>query len=299
MDENMLLPVAVREEAFMMEANLPDVVISMQESGNFPGMNEEQLTQRAIRDINSTLRESQCYLSVFSNRRKAAFFWLTPAIAQRYLSLRDALTQSYSHSSPLRIGGQVELIPQYNEKVHAYWCRVEDIEARFANRSLKQAFALDIESRLDLHWYPVPMDDSIALDAVYHSLRQDELFVNVEPFEVAEAVVPFPPNAKVTADERQIRHQQYLLYMNQQMVLSTSSTVRNPPHSVMGGIMEVTMTAGGLLCNRLDYPKAKTPILTWKQIRKVIPKAQRRQQRQPGQPLAVKRRRVVIQRKEE
>lgn len=318
MDDSMLLPLDVREEAFMMEANLPDVVMSMQESGNYPGLDEEQLTKRAIRDINSTLRESQCYVCLFANKKRVAFFWLTPTIAQRYLSLRDALTQLnerakqttgqeitevatapiYSHGTPLHGAQQAVLVPRFADKVHAFWIKAGDLHWRMNGNSTRQIFKFEEADRPDLRWYPVPMDDSNVLDEVYSYLKEEGMFVNVEPYEMPPPVMPFPPNAtNVTAAQRQERQQQHWASVNAQAAVRQA--IRNPPeHQVVGGLLEITVTATGLVCNRMDYAQVKTPVLTWKQIRKAIPKSQRKRQREPGQPLAIKRRRVIVQRKE-
>lgn len=318
-DDSMLLPIDVREEAFMMEANLPDMLISMSESGNYPGLSDEQLTRHAIRDINRRLQESQCYICLFANRKRVAFFWLTPVIARRYLSVRDSLLQltgrtgelvgqeiaevtmapSYSHSSPLRPGGQIELIPRFRDKVHAFWVKA-DLEFHFGGSTPKYAFHLAEDTRMDLHWYPIPMTDGSLLDELYRDLQLEDCLVNVEPYEMPPVVAPFPPNARVTGGERVRRQQQYQEYVRAAMAINAPGVVRNPAEAnVIGGPMEVTLTTTGLACNRMDYPQYKTPILTWKQIRKAIPKDQRKPQQQPGQPFIAKRRRVLVQRKEE
>lgn len=319
MDDGMLLPLAEREEAFMMEANLPDVLLSMKESGNFPNLDDEQLAKQAVRDINATLGKSQCYVCQFAKKKRVGFFWFTPTIAQRYLSVRDSLMQmngrigsslgqdiaavvmtpTFTHSSPLRRDGQVELIPRYAEKVHAFWADTRMVETIYdpTGDSIKRLFRLDHDTRPDLHWYPIDMINNKNLDEVYVKLQASGVFVNVEPFVMPAPAVPFPVNAtNVSQAERLERQQQCLTYEAAQRRLASPTTIRNVSEKIAtGGLLEVSISASGLTCNRQDYPNSLTPVLTWKQIKKVIPKSQRKPQRQSGQQLAVRRRQVVVQ----
>lgn len=278
MDEAMLLPLAERELAFRQSGNRLKV-----------------------------LRSSQCYISYFSNRQRVAFFWLTSQIARRYIAFRDtllrqsqqgaaslgceitevSLTPSYSHSSPLDPQGQRVLIEQFNRKVHAFWIDTGELEAFVANH-VKAAFdIMPLDARLDLQWHKVNMDDA-TIDEVYTNAA--DAFVNVEPHTFPVAPPYAHPHRPFTPAEQDRWNNASNLYRLQLRQLQTS--VRNCSGETCG-LLEITLGADGLVCSRSDYPKAKTPTLTWKQIRKVIRKP-RNDSTDTG-----KRRVVLVQKKGE
>lgn len=313
MDDAMLLPLEERQRAQDTLDGLEDRIMGY-DGVAAEGPTPELLNQK--REAEKELKRSQAYVALFSNKQKVAFFWNTEEIARRYIQIRNSLiafsarsremvgqeaievhfNRSYSHSSPFGPEGQRELFSRFENKVHSFWASQGTLEDISGDLSIRNMFGLRADSCPHLRWYPIDMAD-FELEDVYSTLNLAGALLNPEPFTVPRAVYPFPPNAVVSQAERLLRATEHREYERQVRAMRNAVQTRDFKGY---GLLDVILNADGLVFHRANYPKAKTPILTWKQIRSVIPKGKKRKT-----PTAIahnpdaKRKLVIVQRKEE
>jgi hypothetical protein len=263
----------------------------------------------------AVLRSSQAHVCLFNNRKRVAIFWATPEIARRYIQIRNSLINfsvrageligqeavevsfnwNYSHASPLSSGGQEELIPHFSEKMHAFWVTADSLISFTGSSSIREAFGIENSERLDLQWQPVRMLNR-QLDSIYAQIISFGVFQNPEPW-VAPRPPPYLANERMRTAEEQLSCAQR--WIDYDRLITQLRNAITPNDWKGSGRLDTILNADGLAFTRAGYPTYRTPTLTWKQIRSVLPKRKKKAQITSDHNPDAKRKLVIVQRKEE